>query len=578
VQNDLLTYPRSPAQAQRRSRHYGTVAVFLGIKNAMGESEEVMVSAWRAWDRVATHLRRISRTSHDEPLTQNGANHKDGPLLDDKFLSFATYLPGFVWIKDANGIYKFVNRVTEAVHGRPLEQWIGKSDYDIFVAEAAEQFSSNDREVLSTGVPILRTEWMVLRGTILFMMVSRFLIRTPAETLIGGVAIDVSDRVRAEREIAKMQHALFAGEPVRSIVELSSTLAHDLNNTLNAVMLRMSLFNESSLDAEQRENTTRIQRLVADAAASVRRLQEFANSRRPLSAATDLGEILREEARTFDEATDVPPGPMNVKTVLKLSPANLPNIIGDASEARYVITTLLRNAHEAMPRGGTVRVEALASDDKVVVTVSDEGGGISEENLPRIFDPFFTTKPTLGSGLGLSGSFGIMARLGGMISATNRPEGGGAVFTLTFPLFNDPAVDLKSETPSPADPGVPGNPKHRVLVIDDDVDNLEAMKEALEGRGYEVETAPDGKRGLELLRSSSHFDSVICDVGMPIMNGWEVAQDITRLAPTTRVYMLTGWANEIPQSDPRRIRVADVIAKPTSVDQIDAALARRFVK
>jgi signal transduction histidine kinase/ActR/RegA family two-component response regulator len=537
----------------------------------------VIESAQRAWDRVAEHFRRHFRTRRDVFLRHKGAGHRGELLLDDKFLSFATHLPGFVWIKDANGIYQFVNRVTEVVHDRPLAQWIGKSDYDIFAVEAAEQFNRNDREVLSTGAPVLCTEWMPLRGTTLFTMASRFLIRTPGETLIGGVAIDISDGVRAEREIARMRHALVASEPVRSIVELSSTLAHDLNNTLNAVMLRISLFNDPSFDPEQRQNAIKIQRLAADAAASVRRLQEFANSRRPLStAAIDLGEILCAETRAFHDATNVSPGPTTIKTVLQISPSNLPKVVGNAGEARYVITTLLCNAHEAMPCGGTVTVEASVSQDKVIVTVSDEGTGISEENLPLIFDPFFTTKPNLGSGLGLSGSFGIMARLGGTISAANRPKGGGAIFTLSFPVYKDRGVDLKSERPSPKEARVPGSAKHRVLVVDDDVDNLEAMKEALEARGYEVETALDGKHGLELLRDRPHFDSVICDVGMPLMNGWEVAQGITRAAPTTRVYMLTGWANEIPQSDPRRGRVTEVIAKPTSVEQIDAALARNL--
>ena len=167
-----------------------------------------------------------------------------------------------------------------------------------------------------------------------------------------------------------------------------------------------------------------------------------------------------------------------------------------------------------------------------------------------------------------------MSRLGGTIAAANRPEG-GATFTLNFPIFTDvTAANISMiESSTKDEPTIAA--RQRILVIDDDIDTLEAMKEALEGRGYQVETAPDGQKGLELLRTSAFFDSVICDVGMPIMNGWDVAQEITRVAPSTRVYMLTGWANEIPQSDPRRAQVAAVIAKPISLEQIDAAIARK---
>ena len=493
---------------------------------------------------------------------------------EEKFTAFALNSPGLVWIKDDQGRYKFVNRMAETVHHRPLAQWIGKKDDDIFPQDAAEQFNRNDRQVLRSGQSLFSTEWILLDGRIHHMMTSRFLIRETGRTLIGGIAIDISDGVSTVRELASVRHHMFVDEPTKSIVELSSIIGHDLNNTLNAVMLRMSLFANATMDAEQEANVARIESLVERAAASVRRLQEFANAQRPFSESTELDVMLRQELRALDAANSFPPLPAKVKTAITIASGNLPKVRGNAGEVRYVIATLLRNAQEAMPDGGTIMVDARAIRDRVVVTVADEGTGLSEDHLSHLFDPFYTTKATLGSGLGLAGSFGIMSRLGGTIAAANRPEG-GAIFTLDFPIVTDVQVSIKTEDFSDDGPDGSRSPKQRILVIDDDGDNLEAMKEALEGRGYEVETAPDGKRGLELLRVSPHFDSVICDVGMPIMNGWDVAQEITRVAPNTRVYMLTGWANEIPQSDPRRAGVEAVIAKPVSLEQIDAAIARK---
>ena len=522
--------------------------------------------AQRPWKWVIARVRHALPEASRDAL-QQAEN-------EEKFTAFALNSPGLVWIKDDQGRYKFVNRMAETVHHRPLEQWIGKRDDDIFPPDTAEQFRRNDRQVLSSGQSLFSTEWILLDGRIHHMMTSRFLIRETGRALIGGIAIDISDGVSSVRELASVRHHMFVDEPTKSIVELSSIIGHDLNNTLNAVMLRMSLFASATMDAEQEANVARIESLVERAAASVRRLQEFANAQRPFSESTELDVMLRQELRALDAANNFPPLPAKIRTAITIASGNLPKVRGNAGEVRYVIATLLRNAQEAMPDGGTIMVDARVVRDRVVVTIADEGTGLSEDHLSHLFDPFYTTKATLGSGLGLAGSFGIMSRLGGTIAAANRPEG-GAIFTLDFPIVTDVQVSIKTEHFS--EDGLDGSlsPKQRILVIDDDGDNLEAMKEALEGRGYEVETAPDGKRGLELLRVSPHFDSVICDVGMPIMNGWDVAQEITRVAPNTRVYMLTGWANEIPQSDPRRAGVEAVIAKPVSLEQIDAAIARK---
>ena len=174
---------------------------------------------------------------------------------EEKFTAFALNSPGLVWIKDDQGRYKFVNRMAETVHHRPLAQWIGKKDDDIFPQDAAEQFNRNDRQVLRSGQSLFSTEWILLDGRIHHMMTSRFLIRETGRTLIGGIAIDISDGVSTVRELASVRHHMFVDEPTKSIVELSSIIGHDLNNTLNAVMLRMSLFANATMDAEQEANS-----------------------------------------------------------------------------------------------------------------------------------------------------------------------------------------------------------------------------------------------------------------------------------------------------------------------------------
>ena len=137
---------------------------------------------------------------------------------------------------------------------------------------------------------------------------------------------------------------------------------------------------------------------------------------------------------------------------------------------------------------------------------------------------------------------------------------------LTFPM----AANLESLPRVPLRPGE-GSARRRVLVIDDDLDNLESIRDGRELKGYQVSVASHGAEALELLHSE-RFDSIFCDIGMPEMNGWEVAAKIAELNLGTKIYMLTGWANEIARSDPRRKLVVDILAKPIDLDRLDAVL------
>jgi two-component system cell cycle sensor histidine kinase/response regulator CckA len=166
--------------------------------------------------------------------------------------------------------------------------------------------------------------------------------------------------------------------------------------------------------------------------------------------------------------------------------------------------------------------------------------------------------------LGLSVAWGVMTRLGGSLSAQSRP-GEGTLFKLSFPL----AAPRKRE---PAQPLAPRQGR-RILLIDDEADNREALAEVLAVEGQEVVTARSGAEAVARIERGERFELALCDVGMPEMSGWQVAREIARLAPDTAVWMLTGWANEIGGSDPRRKFVRGVLAKPLDLDQLRSLLS-----
>jgi CheY-like chemotaxis protein len=191
---------------------------------------------------------------------------------------------------------------------------------------------------------------------------------------------------------------------------------------------------------------------------------------------------------------------------------------------------------------------------------------VPEENLQKIFSPFFTTKGKRGTGLGLSIAHSVLAQWGGAITVHNRTEG-GACFTLSFPVSARPSLPPPAPSPSQPPPG------RRILIIDDDADNLQATKMVMELEGQSVDVANSGSAALERLRSGARYDLVLCDLGMPDINGWNVAREIQRLAPGTTVYMLTGWSQQIEKDDPRRRWVKGVLEKPMRLERMRELLA-----
>ena len=167
-----------------------------------------------------------------------------------------------------------------------------------------------------------------------------------------------------------------------------------------------------------------------------------------------------------------------------------------------------------MPEGGAIRVRAREERGKVCVTISDVGPGMQEQELSKLFDPFSGTGETA---LGLSIAWGVMSRLGGSLSATSR-RGEGTTFTLTFPL----ATPQRREPPRRL---APERRSRRILIVDDEADNLDVLREVLELEGQEVETSRGGPEALALFDRGERFDLVLCDVGMPEMSGWQVARE-----------------------------------------------------
>jgi len=380
------------------------------------------------------------------------------------------------------------------------------------------------------------------------------------------VGQDSTARVEAEEALRINREVLLNQERLKAVGELASGIAHDLNNSLNALLLRVELLrNDSALLSRHNDSLELISRLVHDAASTIGRLQDFASRghERPVEN-VDLNAIIAQSveiARSTLEERNLLLG-RSIRVESKM--AALPLIVAVPAELRQIFLNLLLNAQDAMPAGGIIRISGNAQNDKIVVSVEDEGQGIPQENLGRIFDPFFSTKGKAGTGLGLSIAAASMARIGATISAANRPEG-GAVFTLNFPITPAKALPHAQSYSLKIEP-------RRVMLIDDDPDNLQALSALLEWKGHTVIRTRSSLEALEKL-TYSHVDMVFCDLGMPQLNGWEMARRVKSRKDSPAFYLLTGWTAEIPAGDPRRELVDAVVAKPVDPRILDGLLA-----
>jgi len=229
------------------------------------------------------------------------------------------------------------------------------------------------------------------------------------------------------------------------------------------------------------------------------------------------------------------------------------------------VVNLVKNASEALPQGGTIDVKTCVEGARVVLKIRDTGIGMSEQNLKRLFNPFFTTKASAGSGFGLASSRKIIDACGGEIFAESS-QGKGTTFTILLPLAELPP----EQTSSPAH--VSG-PLMTILVIDDMEAVLDVLKAGLTRSGHVVVTASSGEQGLDIFKENP-IDLVICDLGMPRINGWEVGKRIRstceeRSIPKTPFILLTGWGGQKTEAEKIAESGVDaVVEKPINIGNV----------
>ena len=373
-----------------------------------------------------------------------------------------------------------------------------------------------------------------------------------------------ADMKRAFEELREAQAQLVQSAKLNALGEMAGGVAHDFNNILAAILGRTQLLLQTVPDAELRRQLGVVEQAALDGAQTVRRVQEFTRVRQderfePLDVNQVLLDVLELTRPAWEAGAKRRGVPVDVHLELTASqPAS-----GNASELREVFTNLVLNAVDALPNGGELWITTENGPDVVRVQVRDNGVGMDADTRAKIFDPFFTTKELKGTGLGLSVAYGIVSRHRGTIQVDSEP-GFGTVFTLEFPAG-------LAESGPPADDASAPLPEMHALVVDDEEAVLEVLGDMLGLMGMRVTRAHGGPAGVAALERES-FDVVFTDLGMPEVNGWDLALTAKSRRPDTMVVLVTGWGFQLEEDAAASRGVDLVMAKPFSWEDVHAAV------
>ncbi|HTL93629.1 MAG TPA: ATP-binding protein, partial [Steroidobacteraceae bacterium] len=380
-------------------------------------------------------------------------------------------------------------------------------------------------------------------------------------------------------DLRRTQQAVMQQERLRALGEMASGTAHNINNAISPVMLYTEslLETEPGLSPRARDYLQTIRRAIADVALMVTRMREF---HRPVEAQMALAPVsLNELARQAADLTrarwsDVPQQRGAVVRMRMELEEDLPAVSGVASEVREALINLIFNAVDAMPTGGTLTLRtrhAPAVEGEgpncATIEVIDTGAGMDEDTRRRCLEPFFTTKGERGSGLGLAMVYGVVEHSGARIAIDSAP-GLGTTVRLIFPAPS--AADSESMPVHCAVSAL------RILIVDDDPLLLKSLRDTLEGDGHSIVTAGGGREGIETFRSALErgqaFAVVITDLGMPYVDGRQVAAAVKEAAGSTRVVMLTGWGQRLASRGEIPPCVDRLLSKPPKLRELREAL------
>jgi nitrogen-specific signal transduction histidine kinase/CheY-like chemotaxis protein len=387
-----------------------------------------------------------------------------------------------------------------------------------------------------------------------------------------GTAYNISERKKIEDEHLRIQK-------LESIGTLAGGIAHDFNNLLQAILGNIQLA-KRVLNPEDKPFSwlTSAEKAGDQAKDLSYRLLTFAKGGEPFKQVTAITRLLRETVQLALSGSNI-----SAEFVLD---ENLYSLEIDEGQMKQVISNIVINATEVMPRGGCIIVTAhnlpalrgnnlpLQGRNYVHISVEDQGIGIAPKNLPKVFDPYFTTKgmgSEKGKGLGLTICHSIITRHDGLISIESTP-GVKTIVHIYLPEADESCKALQ-DAPTIMEPR-----KERILLMDDEDFVRDVTSEMLVQLGYEVQLAKDGDEAIEAyakaLEKGVLFDAVILDLTIPGGTGGDEAiLKLLEIDPNVKGILSSGYADNNVMNDFKEFGFKGVISKPFKFDELASVIA-----
>ncbi len=459
---------------------------------------------------------------------------------------FANATDGIV-VLDKNGVIMNVNEKACEMHGFGREALVGTHIKLLEDDKNTGKMMERMRRILGGESLVFETKHNRKDGAPIDLEIS-------AKAIIIGDELFVQSFYRDITERKKLQEHLSQSQKMESIGVLAGGIAHDFNNILTAILGHAEIIRRTSvLDVKSTNSLGVIEDASRRAGRMISRLLGFARKSKYEIVPLQLNDVVYDTLKLLERVID-----KNIELSVELD-SRLPFIHGDTNHIEQIVMNLIINARDAMPKGGKIAIKtSLVNVEQgmpnipayilpgayIVLSIADTGIGIPKDVLTKIFEPFFTTKERgKGTGLGLSMVYGAVKEHKGYITVASEP-GAGALFTIFLPA--SPAAALAPEK----EPSGPIRGDETLLIVDDEEEMLNGVREALTSHGYKVFAMNDSPSALSVFRKlPQEIALVITDMAMPLMDGKELIKQIKEIKPEIKILAMSGHTKYIADKD-----------------------------
>ena len=494
--------------------------------------------------------------------------------------------PALITMMDAQGRYVLVNPAAARALGHSEAEVIGRFMAELVPPDLYKTFAERIDTVLRTGAPLLVEDRAPTSQGERDFETTLFPVETDDGTVVCGIARDVTDRKRAEKERRELERRLLQAQKMESLGVLAGGVAHDFNNILMTVLGHLELaLEELPTSSPARTGLLEAFRASRRGADLTRQMLAYSGKGKFQSQPICLSAFIEENVAMIQAGLS-----RNRELELRL-PRGLPRVLADPDQVRQILMNLVTNAAEAMgDNPGTVILEtdvldltadALAAGRAEVIpppgrfvrlSITDTGWGMDAETCRRVFEPFFTTK-FIGRGLGMSAVQGIVQGHGGTLFVETTP-GEGTTVRVLFPAVAASAASASAgEQRKKKTVGAPAKPGGTILLVDDDAAVRKLGEKMLQRVGHPCITAVDGEDAVAVFQGrKDDIHAIILDLTMPRMDGIRAAEALRELHPEVPILLSSGYSEA--EVGPRLggVGISGFIQKPYRLDRLRAAL------